>query len=415
MTTTAPELDALVGRCIGEVAAAISSAELGVVMGDRLIAEIPEFADSTDEDFRAGIIRSCTSNLEAIRETLVTGSPVEDIRVPAGATAWAHELVHRGMPLAALLRAYRLGHELFEETFELTASRVALDPDLRWRVRAGATRRIFRYIDIVCTQLVAVYEGEREQWLRGAAARQAKVAQAIVAGEPVDAAEAATVLGHDVTAAQLGLIVWREAEGVAGETARPLVAIARAVAAGLGGAQTLAIPMGDHAAWAWTTARGLTTPSHAAAVPERVRVAVGTVHRGLEGMRCSHHEARAARRVGDLFGAREGSVSCLRAVALTSLVTADPEQAVSFATAELGPDLGADTDAMRRLRATLRAHLDERLSPSRTARRLGVHQNTVIYRVKRAEELLGHPLDDRRLELEIALRIHEGLENLRHA
>lgn len=409
----APELDAVVGRCIGEVALAISVEELGVVMGDRLIADIPEFSGSTDEDFRAGIIRSCTSNLEAIRDVLAGGAPVAAITVPAGATDWAHELVHRGMPLAALLRAYRLGHELFEATFEEAAARLEMDPEVRWRVRAGATARIFRYIDTVCTQLVGVYEGEREAWLRGAAARQAKVAQAIVAGEAVDAAEAATALGHDVTGAQLGLIVWRDAPAVEGAAERSLTAVARAVAASLGGTQTLAIAMGAHAVWAWTSADELVTPIQASAVPERVRVAVGTVHRGLDGMRRTHHEARAARRVGDIFGARPGSVTCLHAVALTSLVTVDAPQAARFATAELGAGLGADTDAMRRLRATLRVYLDERLSPSRTARRLGVHQNTVIYRVKRAEDLLGHPLDERRLELEIALRLHDGLDGLR--
>jgi DNA-binding PucR family transcriptional regulator len=58
-------------------------------------------------------------------------------------------------------------------------------------------------------------------------------------------------------------------------------------------------------------------------------------------------------------------------------------------------------------------YLDERLSPARTARRLGIHQNTVNYRVKRAEELLGRPLEDRRIELEIALRLYNGLEGLR--
>lgn len=409
----APERDAVVGRCIGEVAQAIGVEQLGVVMGDRLIADIPEFSGSTDEDFRAGIIRSCTSNLEAIRDVLAGGATVEAITVPEGATDWAHELVHRGMPLSALLRAYRLGHELFEATFEEAAAQLEMDPDVRWRVRAGATARIFRYIDTVCTQLVGVYEGEREAWLRGAAARQAKVAQAIVAGESVDPAEAATALGHDVTGPQLGLIVWRDAPVAEHVAERPLAAIARAVAASLGGTQTLAIAMGAHAVWAWTTGEALATPAQAPAVPERVRVAVGTVHPGLEGMRRTHHEARAARRVGDIFGARPGAVTCLHAVALASLVTADAAEAARFAVAELGPGLGADTDAMRRLRATLRTYLEERSSPSRTARRLGVHQNTVIYRMKRAEELLGHPLDERRLEVEVALRLHDGLDGLR--
>ena len=43
--------------------------------------------------------------------------------------------------------------------------------------------------------------------------------------------------------------------------------------------------------------------------------------------------------------------------------------------------------------------------PSCDWRRLSVHENTVTYRVQRAEELLGHPVSERRLELQVALRL----------
>jgi DNA-binding PucR family transcriptional regulator len=66
-----------------------------------------------------------------------------------------------------------------------------------------------------------------------------------------------------------------------------------------------------------------------------------------------------------------------------------------------------------RLRATLRVYLEENLSPARAARRLGIHQNTVVYRVKRAEEILGHSIEQGRLELEVSLRLSEGLDGLR--
>ena len=37
------------------------------------------------------------------------------------------------------------------------------------------------------------------------------------------------------------------------------------------------------------------------------------------------------------------------------------------------------------------------------ARELGVHKNTVRYRIQRIEELLGHDIDSRRLQIEVAL------------
>jgi DNA-binding PucR family transcriptional regulator len=86
------------------------------------------------------------------------------------------------------------------------------------------------------------------------------------------------------------------------------------------------------------------------------------------------------------------------------LLTADLDEARRFAVRELGP-LAADGDSSRRLVTTLLAFLDEGASFARAARRLGVHENTVAYRVRRAEELLGHRVAERRLELHVALRL----------
>jgi len=68
-----------------------------------------------------------------------------------------------------------------------------------------------------------------------------------------------------------------------------------------------------------------------------------------------------------------------------------------------------------RLRATVRVYLEENLSPARAARRLGIHQNTVVYRVKRSEELLGHAIEQRRLQIEVALRLSDMIDGLRAA
>jgi DNA-binding PucR family transcriptional regulator len=54
--------------------------------------------------------------------------------------------------------------------------------------------------------------------------------------------------------------------------------------------------------------------------------------------------------------------------------------------------------------------LDEGASFVRAARRLGVHSNTVAYRVRRAEAELGHPVTERQLELRCALRLSRLLD-----
>ena len=86
------------------------------------------------------------------------------------------------------------------------------------------------------------------------------------------------------------------------------------------------------------------------------------------------------------------------------MATADLDQARTFVQRQLG-DLVADDDVTARLTATLRTYLDEHSSRSRTAKRLGVHENTVSYRIKQAEEILGRGVDQRTLELRVALAL----------
>jgi DNA-binding PucR family transcriptional regulator len=64
---------------------------------------------------------------------------------------------------------------------------------------------------------------------------------------------------------------------------------------------------------------------------------------------------------------------------------------------------------MSDLRATLLAYLEEQNSPHAAAQRLHVSRNTVSYRVKRAEELLGLEWRQRRYELQTALLLARDL------
>ena len=125
-----------------------------------------------------------------------------------------------------------------------------------------------------------------------------------------------------------------------------------------------------------------------------VRLALGEPGSGLDGFRRSHEEAAQARRVASLAGRPPGAITRYRQVALRALATADLPRAREFVQRELGP-LAADDDVSLRLAGTLRAYLDEQASRSRAAKRLGIHENTVSYRVRQAEELLGRRVDER--------------------
>ena len=415
MSTVQPGLEAVVRQQLEALLDRLRPGPLAEEMADLLMASIPELVRAGDEDFRAGLLLSCESNVSVIWGGVLAGASLESIAPPAEAIAWSHELVHRGVELPALLRAYRLGHGLAERRLAEAASELEIEPEIRWRVLAHISHHLFAYVDAVCTDLVDDYEHERAQWIRGAAAARAELVNAIVERHRVDPQAAIEKLRYDITRGHVALIVWGDPPR-AGQQAGSLEREATALAAALGGGPVLTVPIGERAVWAWTSGDHLTDNPAAVAhtMGDGVRAAIGTLREGLAGMADSHDEARVARRVAELRAIRPGTVVGYRTADLTALLTADPVEAVRFAESELG-ELLVDNDTAGRLRATVRVYLEENLSPARAARRLGIHQNTVVYRVKQTEELLGQTIEQRRLQLEVALRLSDMIDGLRSA
>ncbi|MHB8692505.1 MAG: PucR family transcriptional regulator [Solirubrobacteraceae bacterium] len=391
--------------------------ELGEAMAGELLRAIPEIQRSTDEDFRGALIRSCVSNVAAAFDALLSGAQDAPLSVPAEASAFAHELVHRGLELAPLLRSYRLGQWYVHTRVERMAAELELESELRWRVLTRVSDYMFKYVDTISSELVDDYEREHAQWIRGAAAARAELIGAMLAGKEVDPRAATEKLRYDVSRRHLAMIVWADGRHATLDPGS-LEPAAAALARGLGGGPVLTIAIGERVVWAWTSGGaglGDDPPADAApALAAGLRAAVGMPAEGPAGMVSSHLQALEARRVAELLAAPEDAVVGYRATALSALLTAAPRLAVDFAEAELGAltDGGETTE---RLRETLSVYLEENLSAMRTARRLHVHQNTVVYRVKRAEEILGRGIEQRRLELEVALRLADGLEALRAA
>jgi sugar diacid utilization regulator/GAF domain-containing protein len=90
------------------------------------------------------------------------------------------------------------------------------------------------------------------------------------------------------------------------------------------------------------------------------------------------------------------------------LTSPQPEALAAFAADILAP-LKSDGDKENLLLTTLASYLRHNGFVQATAQELFVHPNTVRYRIRRAEELLGLSLEDqaRRLEIELALAVSE--------
>ncbi|HEX7823697.1 MAG TPA: helix-turn-helix domain-containing protein, partial [Mycobacterium sp.] len=133
-------------------------------------------------------------------------------------------------------------------------------------------------------------------------------------------------------------------------------------------------------------------------------LAVGNPLDGLTGFRRSHREAIAARAVAMAPGAPPRPVTAADEPGLivAAQFSSDLDNARSWVARVLGP-LATDTDGDERLRETLRGFLRNSSSFKSSADELHLHVNSVKYRVHRAIERRGKPIEEDRIDVEVAL------------
>ena len=371
---------------------------------------IHEHLDELDDDMRTWTLQSTRANLGVMVTLMREGADPRSAEAPPEALGYAKEYVVRDLDFVLLQRAYRTAQGVYTGMILERLRLLTDDSDHLADAMGFFNAWIFAWIEAIERQLTDVYMGEREQWVRGAAAMRAAEVRALLAGAPVDAAAVSQRLSYELERWHVGYIVWSEsladAPGAGQALFGEMEQAAAAVAESLGARSALTVAQGRHlACWA-----GRREPQHLAdlrlprGTPRGLSVAAGTPAQGVEGFVLSHREALLARSVTQLRGERGRVCVAYPDLALEALMVNDPEAARRFAEGELGP-LAARDDATLRLASTLSVFLEEGASFVRAARRLGVHTNTVTYRVRRAEELLGHKVTERQLELRVALRL----------
>jgi DNA-binding PucR family transcriptional regulator len=207
----------------------------------------------------------------------------------------------------------------------------------------------------------------------------------------------------------LAVVLW-DADSHDGVHER-LEAHAGAAARAAGAPRALTFAPGEASLWAWIGTRDEPKVERVARAlrPQLGRgqgAALGIPGQGLEGFRRGHEEALEARRVAELGDA--GGVVRFDEVEAVALLSHDPERLARFVDRTLGA-LAADDPQTVRIRETLLAWLAEGGNARRAANRLHAHKNTVLYRIQRAQQILGRPLDADRGKLELALTALERL------
>jgi hypothetical protein len=366
----------------------------------RVLAEVPEL-DAPEVAELVGTMSEANGAL--VLDALLRDVAVADVVATADFVRGTQALAHHRIPLPAVLRAYRVGHAQWWNLWAEQVGRCVAAEHSAAVVEAGS-RYLFAWIDLLSDQATTTYLEEASRLARQASVAQAAYVREILDADPDDLAAAERRLGYDLRARHLAVVLKvpggeEMTEGLLEQTARTL-----ADACGPGG--RLAVPIDSRTAWVWVAA------DNEAAVPgdvtKKMRAGVGRPARGLAGFRSSHGEALEASRIADLVDRPPGSVTSYDTVELAALCTHDLEACGRFVRSTLGPLAVAD-DQSRRLLATLRLFFREGSNYRAAARQLGVHHNTVVYRIGQAEELLGHPLNEHRVELEVALTLAQTL------
>ncbi|HET6985287.1 MAG TPA: helix-turn-helix domain-containing protein, partial [Kribbella sp.] len=204
----------------------------------------------------------------------------------------------------------------------------------------------------------------------------------------------------------VGVVLWSTSGSAGDENLRQLERLLHQAAAAAGcSGQPLFVPRDRSTGWGWIPL-GRARPAITVAGDEEGEnwIAVGSPAAGADGFRVTHLEALRAQQVALAARDRAHRVTTFtdQQVRTAAMMAADPEGTRRLVRNALGP-LAADTETAARLRETLLVFLAEKGSYLATADRVHLHKNTVKYRVDKALEERGRPLDDERLELELAL------------
>lgn len=338
--------------------------------------------------------------------SLITG--VTPSELPDEAHVLAESIAYGGLDLKVLLRIYRSGQQAMirtlSEQIELSVSAV------------GETRELLMY-SAAC---VADWSGTAVEILSGTFAfdqdpdpagrfsRRRETVLSIIAGSPVDPATAQTRLGYVLDDSHLAFVLRLEDNAAGGLP--DLERAAQRIVAHLEARGSFTLACGHRTLWGWArTHRSPTAELSACLAGSSIHAAFGLPAHGVAGFRRSHLESLATQKMSHRI-TRPGRLVLYDSIELEHLISQDQESMDSFIERELNGLLGADANAVR-LRKTLTCYLDSICSVEATARELGVHRNTVRYRLERIEQLLGHQVASRRLELEVALRLAAALHN----
>ncbi|AZM73867.1 PucR family transcriptional regulator [Streptomyces sp. KPB2] len=351
---------------------------------DRLVALLQE----QEPAYRAAVTKDAAATWQEAHRSL--RHSVASLLDPRGARDAARRCSWRigaaraeqGLPLDALLHAFRLGGSLVWQRLVEETSRAAPE-DVRLLVHVAAD--VWNFVDEHCTLVADAYRQTEWQIGRRRENRARLLAAGLLdgTGRIADLPEAARALGLPEQGRYVVVAV------TGGPPARSDAARAVAVPPGAR-VHWHAGPEVDYGIVLVGAVEGLTDPgppaSHAP-VPG-LRIGVGSP---VEGLAAVGDARRLADTALDICPAAGGTVRLADQLP-AALVVSSPELGRALAEKVLGPLLRLEPADREVLLDTLTTWLECDGSAQRAGERLYCHRNTVLNRLRRCEQLTGRSL-----------------------
>lgn len=405
--------DAVITEQAAKIAAALSgrTEELTLQLITLYDRELPHLVHD-DERVVSLLSASVYQNIDTALRIFQHGIDPTRVEAPAAAIEYARRLAQRGTPVIDLIRAYQLGQTAILDYAMAQGAKDIDNAELLGEVGRRAMSVTFAFIDRVTQQVVSAYEEERDRWLLSRNAVRTARVRALLDGQTIDLDTAELALGYRLRGTHLGVITWFEQQTTGSDALARLETVAIDLAKRVEcPGRPLFVPCDESSAWAWLPFEEDADPAPrdlvAAALEasdEGVRIAFGEPSVGVPGFRRTHRQALRVQGLRMAAGEDCDRVLAFREVGAVALMAADLDAARMWVADTLG-EMADDGPHTRRLRETLRVFLATGSSYTAAAAQLTMHKNSVQYRVQKAQELLGRPVADNRLDVELALTL----------
>jgi PucR C-terminal helix-turn-helix domain len=359
-----------------------------------------------DVEFRARMDASIRQNAHALRDVLAGRATLPDLALDR-LLEFATVQAQLSIPLQTWQRSYRISYslqwELWTRHIRAFTERQGFSAEETANALCQVTRVILSYQDHVAGRVADCYAREHETLNRSRAHVRRTLVRDVLDGraDSLTASDTA-ILAYPLDAHHVAVLLPSVPEGAAMQLADGLRVATRSY-------QSLVYPLTLSSTVVWL---GRLEPWRGPAL-ETIRTvlnevgvdaSVSNAAAGVDGFLTSLAQAQDAERVRAAWGPMNAPPVITYADAgLEILLLQNDSLAHHFVENELGP-LAADTAEATRLRETLEASFRFGSHVS-AAEHLQLHEHTVRNRLQKAEQLLGHSLQERRVELQVAVRL----------